>query len=382
MFGASFLPRRGGMEYVIHHLANALVRQGHDVTVIAERTAWRGIGVEHDYGLVRYGIPTRGLRSMGFSTPDSLFAIWRTNRKSQFDIIHCHSSSFAGTYAIRAKRILGIPVVMTPHGEDIQRVPEINYGLRLDEKWNARICENLRSADAVTAISLSVQNELDFMDPSRVVRIPNGIHIAEYGKKSGQYLRDKLGLDKEITIVLSVGRNHVKKGYDYGIKTMAALRDRYAIKNLHYVLVGKRISQHAPLVSELSLDGMVTLLEEIGPDEVTACYQSADIFFSPSIIEGLSLVSIEALACGLPLVVTDVPGNEDIVRDTGAGIIVRSKDPEDMAKGLNRLIIDRETRNSLSALALEKAPSFDWSVVAQRYAEVYRDVLDGKFTHP
>jgi glycosyltransferase involved in cell wall biosynthesis len=211
------------------------------------------------------------------------------------------------------------------------------------------------------------------------VRIPNGIHTADYGKRSSQYLRDRLALDDDTIIVLSVGRNHIKKGYDYGIKTMALLRDRVGGKKIHYVLVGRLVSQHAELVSELSLDGMVTLLEEIGPDEVTECYQSADIFFSPSIIEGLSLVSIEALACGLPLVVTDVPGNEDIVRDTGAGLIVRSKDPADMAEGLKKLIDETNTRENFSALALTKAPEFDWRVVARRYADVYRRVLDGQF---
>jgi glycosyltransferase involved in cell wall biosynthesis len=268
---------------------------------------------------------------------------------------------------------------MTPHGEDIQRVPEIGYGLRLDEKWNARICENLRSADVVTAISVSVQNELDCVEPSRIVRIPNGIHTAEYGSRRSQYLRDSLGLGEDTIVALSVGRNHVVKGYDYGIKAMAVLRDRYGAQNVHYVLVGKQMSEHARLVSESSLGGMVTLLEELGPDEVKECYRSADIFFSPSIIEGLSLVSIEAMACGLPLVVTDVPGNADLVRDTGAGIIVRSKDPEDMAQGLNTLINDTETRKALSALAIEKAASYDWKVVAQRYARVYHQVLDGRF---
>jgi glycosyltransferase involved in cell wall biosynthesis len=157
------------------------------------------------------------------------------------------------------------------------------------------------------------------------------------------------------------------------------LRDQYGVENVHYVLVGKQVSQHAQRVSDLSLDTMVTLLEELGPDEVKECYQSADIFFSPSIIEGLSLVSIEAMACGLPLLVTDVPGNADVVRDTGAGIIVRSRDPEDMAQHLNKLIHDKDIREALSALAIEKAPSYDWKVVAQRYVQVYRDVLDGRF---
>lgn len=378
MFGSSFLPRRGGMEFVIHHLSNALVQEGQDVTVIAERTAWRGIGVAHDYDLIRYGVPTRGLRSLGLSGPGSLWAIWRRHRRAPFDILHDHDVSYAGCRAVRAKRLLGIPVVMTPHGEDIQRVPEIGYGMRLDSRWDAKIRRNLRYADAVTAISLSVQNELDGVDPSKIVRIPNGVHIKDYGKRRSRYLRDRLGLGDDTVLILSVGRNHVKKGYDYGIRAMAALRDKHGANNVHYVIVGKQVSAHAGLVSQLSLDDRVTLIEELQPREVTECYHSVDIFFSPSIIEGLSLVSIEALACGLPLVVTDVPGNEDVVRDTSAGVIVRSKDPEQMAQGLIELVNDAGRREVLSGIAIAKAVDYDWRAVARRYAEVYRNVLAGR----
>lgn len=365
------------MEYVIHHLSNALVHEGHNVTVIAERSAWRGIGVDHDYDLVRYGIPTRGLRSMGLSGPGSLWAIWRRHRRAPFDILHCHGVSYAGCRAVRAKRVLGIPVVMTPHGEDIQRVPEIGYGLRLDSRWDAKIWRNLYYADAITAISLSVQNELDGVDPAKIVRIPNGVHIKDYARRPSRYLRDRLGLGDNTVLILSVGRNHVKKGYDYGIRAMAALRDKYGVTNAHYVIVGKQVSAHAGLLAQLSLEDSVTLIDELQPAEVTECYHSANIFFSPSIIEGLSLVSIEALACGLPLVVTDVPGNEDIVRDTGAGVIVRSRDPEQMAEGLNDLVKDAGKREALSDIAIAKSVDYDWSSVARRYVEVYRNVLAG-----
>jgi glycosyltransferase involved in cell wall biosynthesis len=366
------------MEFVMHHLANALFGEEHQVTVIAERTAWQGVGVDHDYDLARYGIPTRGVRRLGLAGPEALWAIWRRHRRTPFDIIHSHGVSYAGSRAIRAKRLLNIPVVMTPHGEDIQRVPEIGYGLRLDDRWNRKICRNLRNADAVTAISLSVQKELDCVDPSRVVRIPNGVHVKDYGRRRSRYLRDRLGLGDDTVLILSVGRNHVKKGYDYGIKALALLRDKYGVKNMHYVIVGKQVSEHAALVSQLSLDNTVTLLEEIAPGEVTECYHSADMFFSPSIIEGLSLVSIEALACGLPLLVTDVPGNEDVVHDTGAGVIVRSRDLEHMAQGLNKLVRDADVRENLGRIALEKSEAYDWVAVARRYVEVYQNVLAGR----
>ena len=377
MFGASFLPKRGGMEYVIHHLANALTQQGHDVTVIAARIAWGGIGVEHDYKLRRYGFPFRGLGSLGISHVAALWVVWRSHRVKSFDILHCHSVSYAGGRAARVKKLLGIPVVMTPHGEDVQRVPEIGYGLRLNKKWDEAITRNLNAADAVTAISLSVENELDCVDQSKVVRIANGVQLSAYGKRQSHFLRDKIGIDDETLLVLSVGRNHIKKGYNFGIQAIAKLREKHDYNKVHYVLVGKGVSEHASLVSELSLEKNVTLIEELVPEQVKECYQSADIFFSPSIIEGLSLVSIEAISCGLPLVVTDVPGNEDIVRDTGAGVIVRTKDPENMADGLYSLLCKKEVRESLSETALQKSGQYDWQSIAKEYAVAYKKVIDG-----
>jgi glycosyltransferase involved in cell wall biosynthesis len=267
---------------------------------------------------------------------------------------------------------------MTPHGQDIQRVPEIGYGLRLDDRWDVIVRRNLGQADAVTAISLSVQNELDDVDPARIIRIPNGVQISEFGKTHSRYLRERLGLDDDVIIILSVGRNHVKKGYDYGLRAMAALRENHGDSNTHYVIVGKQVSAYADLVSELFLDGSVTLIDELSPVEVRECYHSADIFFSPSIIEGLSLVSIEALACGLPLVVTDVPGNMDIVRDTGAGVIVPARDPQRMAEGLGELVCSPGRREALSEKAIVKVADYDWSAVAKRYVKVYRNVLAGR----
>ncbi len=377
MLGSSFLPRRGGMEYVIHHLSNALVDEGHEVTVVAERTAWSGIGVEHKYELVRYGVPTRGLRRLPLAGVEAMWVLWRHHVSRHFDILHCHGVSYAGTRAVRAKRIMNIPIIMTPHGEDIQRVPEINYGLRLQPEWNRRIENNLSQADAVTAISLSVQNELGCVNPEKVVRIPNGVHISRYGKSSSRFLGDRFGLDDSTTIILSVGRNHVKKGYDFGIEAVSELLKSHPGLSVHYVIVGKETAGHQALVDRLGLNENVSLVEELSPDEVAECYHSADIFFSPSIIEGLSLVSVEALACGLPLVVTDVPGNEDVVRDTGAGIIVSSRQPASMAEGLFKLINDASLRQEYARIALLKSEAFDWANIARQYAALYADVLKG-----
>jgi len=363
------------MEYVIHHLATALHQLGHEVTVVAERVRWEDVGVDHDYRLVRYGPAVRGLRGKGLEYITGILAVRRAHRQKPFDVIHCHGVAIAGRRARVLRQWLGVPVVMTPHGEDIQRIPEIGYGLRLDPAWDRIIKRNLDAADAVTAISDSVAQELTHIDQSKVFHVANGIHIADYGLHPSDFLRQKLGLAPDTAIILSVGRNHVKKGYADGIRAINRLRQDHGVEDFHYVLVGRGVSELAPLVAALDLGERVSLIEEVPPEQVRDCYHSSQVFFSPSIIEGLSLVSIEAIACGLPLVATDVPGNQDIVRETGCGVIVRHKDPADMARGLYELLSDAGKRAAYAQKAIDGAQGYDWLKIAERYCEVYRKVL-------
>ena len=369
------------MEYVIHHLATALHQQGNDVTVIAERVRWEPVGIDHDYKLIRYGPAIRGLRGIGLEYVSGLLAVWRAHKNNPFDIIHCHGVAIGGKRAAVLRKWLEIPVVMTPHGEDIQRIPEIGYGLRLDPKWDKIIEQNLMAADAVTAISQSVARELKHIDQNKIYMIANGVHISNYGKRESQFLRKKLELDVSTNIILSVGRNHIKKGYADGIRAMERLLIDYKYENFHYALVGRGVSELMPLVIEKNLDMKVSLIEEISPDQVRDCYHSSQIFFSPSIVEGLSLVSIEAIACGLPLIATNVPGNEDIVLENDCGLVVENKNPVDMARGLHALLIDREKQEAFSQKALSGAQNYDWQGIAKRYYDVYAKVLQAKQLH-
>ncbi|MFQ5644614.1 MAG: glycosyltransferase family 4 protein [Thiogranum sp.] len=376
IFGSSFLPQRGGMEYVMHHLATALHQLGNDVTVIAERVRWEPVGVEHDYRLIRYGPAIRGLRGVGLEYISGLLAVLRAHMQNPFDVIHCHGVAIGGRRAAVLKKWLNIPLVMTPHGEDIQRIPEIDYGLRLDPRWDRAIKRNLDAADAVTAISASVARELTHIDQEKIFPVANGIHLSNYGKRSSNFLHDRLNLDRDTSIILSVGRNHIKKGYAYGIKAVERLLADNPDMNLHYALVGRGVSELAPLVTEKRLGKTVSLIEEVSPDQVRECYHSSHVFFSPSIIEGLSLVSIEAIACGLPLVVTNVPGNEDIVQENDCGLIVESKNPDDMARGLHTLLSNKEMREAFGKKALVSARSYDWLKIAERYCDVYARITN------
>jgi len=379
LFTGRFLPEVGGMEYAVHYLADALVGLGADVRVMALRSPLSD-DFAHRYRLLRYGRRFRGAHRLGLNRWSAGRLLARSRRRLPPDVVNFHGVAWPPRFALDWVTTRRIPVVMTPHGEDIQRVPDIGYGLRLDRAWDARIRDHLRRADAVTAISDSVREELDFVDPERIWTVPNGIRLDRFRRRPGRYLHERLGLDAHARIVLSVGRNHPKKGYEDGLRAFAALTARCPDEDLHYVLLGGGVGALAPQAERLDLAARVHLLDPLRPEALVEAYNSAWLFFSPSIVEGLSLVSIEAMACGLPLVVTDVPGNCDVARDNDCGRVVPAGDAEAMAAGL-RALLDGDERDRLAGRAARAAGRYDWSRIAGRYLSVYEHVI-GRRSRP
>lgn len=376
IFGGSFLPAVGGMEYVMHNLANALAGRGHYVTVIAKRVSWMKPEDERDYNLKRYSFPIRGTGKMGVDYCSALFTVAASYSARKIDVLNCHGVSYPGTKARHLKYLFGFPLVMTPHGDDVQKLPDIGYGLRLNRSWDERISRNLKAADYITAISQSVRSDLDMVADERIVNIPNGIHVARFTGERSNYLCERLGIPETTRIILSVGRNHVVKGYDYGIQAITKLVKDLGCANVHYVIVGRNTSEHRMLVEECRVNDYISLLEEVPPDRITQCYKSSDIFFSPSLGEGLSLVSLEAMAAGLPLVVTNAPGNEDVVKDSGCGIIVKDQDIQSMAQGLLQLLDNDMHRLELAELSRKHSTRYDWAHIASMYEDVYRQAVE------
>ncbi|MFO7946811.1 MAG: glycosyltransferase family 4 protein [Armatimonadota bacterium] len=106
-------------------------------------------------------------------------------------------------------------------------------------------------------------------------------------------------------------------------------------------------------------------------------YRSAHIFCLPSASEGMANVVLEALASGLPLVVTDVPGTRELVEEGQNGFVVDSAGPEILAAPLQKLIADGELRRSMGETSRERSKPFAWSKMAQKYIALYRSLTDG-----
>ncbi len=372
----SFLPRIGGVEWKVHHLSRELQTLGHDVEVF---TTYPGalplvpeMPVDHSYKVHRCAITMGGMGRLGVTNYLVSRAISREHRKRPFDVLHTHHLGNTTRIGIRVREKIGVPVVATTCGEDVQINEELSYGVRLDPEIEKMVRQNLVGVDAVGSISSSVRSEIVELAPGAAIHdIPNGVAWDDFQTGATDYFQERYGLDDSAIVIVSLGRNHPKKGYETGIQAVS--RVILSNERVRYFIFGKSVDELQPLVDSMKLEKRVFLPGPVPMDEVPSVLRSADVFFNPSLMEGFAQVNVQALACGCPLVITDAPGNRD-AGDYGGALIAKDGDPDSMASALVELTGNTDRRKSLGQEAAAVSSQFSWASIAKQYLSVYRDV--------
>lgn len=265
------------------------------------------------------------------------------------------------------------------------------YGKRLIPKWDRRIKYAARHADLLTAISPSTRREYIKIGipETKIGDIPNGVNLKRF-KTKHEDIRKILAIPGETKILLSVGRYHIVKGYEYLIGALPKVV-RYN-KNFKCLIIGKRLEILKPLIKKLSIENFVILvheqlfnagedctldLEKIPNDLLLSAYKSSNIYISSSLIEGFALSLVEAMAAGLPIIATNGPGNKDAIVDGVNGILVPPKDPKLLADAIITLLSDCNLRQQLGATARELAKQYDWRIIADQYFTAYKSLISG-----
>ncbi|MCS7173062.1 MAG: glycosyltransferase family 4 protein [Armatimonadetes bacterium] len=380
---SSFLPQVGGAEIVVHQLALALVELGHAVTVLAPRYSARLRRVL-PYRLETFLPGTLTLLNRNDRLGEAFLLGTLARMRGRFDVLNLHFALPLGPAFVRHRWVVGAPLLLTFHGTDIQTDPAIGYGLRLDPQLDRKIRLTANDADGLVAISPSVRAAIGEMlaPPRPVFDIPNGVDVRRLSQERprGRF-RARLGIPPEAPLLLAVGRNHPKKGFDLLLE--AARLVAQDEPRVHCAVVGRGVTQLRPLAERLGLRGQVHLVEELSPrfdgrqvplfppEEVVDAYRDCDVYVSPSRMEGSSLAVLEALAAGCAVVVTDAPGNRDAVRDGENGLLCPPEDPKALSQRILRLLRDPRLRTRLGEAARASALALDWQKVAARYADAY-----------
>jgi glycosyltransferase involved in cell wall biosynthesis len=384
----SFLPDIGGRELVVHHLARELLRQGAKVRVVGPAGWWRLRRVKFEYPLHRW--PTsRGL----FRNHVRLLQLAIDTFIWGCDVIHAHNTYPTGYIAARLKSFKDVPLVITPHGEDIHVIGGISRGLRLSRVVNRKIRYSLNRADITTAISDDIERSLlnAGASKSKIRRIPNGVDIERFQGETSVDLRERLELPRKSRLIVTVGNYRLCKGHEIVIRAMPIILSQEP--NVRLIIVGKNNEILNPLIHELGLQNKVRLTGSISvpivervrdgtesckenADLLAATYLSSHVFVSAGIAEGaegFSLAVLEAMASGLPVVGTDISGNRDIIQNGKNGILAQPNNPESLAEGVLQMLQNEKSRIRMGAKAREVAKKYSWCEIALKYLAVYEE---------
>jgi glycosyltransferase involved in cell wall biosynthesis len=371
---SSYLPLVGGREFVVHNLAIALKELGHDVTVFVPFIKERKNIDLCSYRIVQFGF--RGAGRLGLMTPSMyimfLYVIWRY----RIDIINIHGVFQGKAYTFQfLQLLLKMPVIGTPHGDDVQIFPDLNYGVRLDPKNDRIVRRNVNLCDRITAISRSIREHLEDIleDRNRIVDIPNGIWTSTFfNNVNRDETRKKYNLPVNSMLLISVGRNHPKKGFLIAVEALSKLKNKSA--HIAYLIIGKDMKLIREKANELGVSELLFTPGQLEAKEVAELFQASDMYISPSLIESFGITTIEAMSAGLPCIVSDIEGSRDIVTSK-FGIFTKPGDAQELADAIQKLVENRLLMKKMGEEALLESRKYDWSKIAKMYEKVYRDTI-------
>jgi glycosyltransferase involved in cell wall biosynthesis len=298
-------------------------------------------------------------------------------KKYKPDILHAHWTLPQGLIGIIAKRILKIPCVTSIHGSDVYSLKSSFF-----KTLNTIVIQNSDVCTVNSMATAAIARRVCGDGTAKVV--PMGVDLECFSKTQDvTFLKRKFEIKGPV--ILFVGRLIDLKGTAYLIKAMPEILLRFPAAKALIIGSGPLKDELADLVQKLALKENVVFIDEMPQEELVAFYSLADIFVLPSIInekgetEGLGVVLLEAMACGLPVIGCNVGGIPDIIRNGVTGLLIKQKDPGDLAEKSIQMMSDKALRNKVIQNGFGLIENtFSWEAISDKFIEVYNDILRGK----
>ncbi|WP_328877774.1 glycogen synthase [Streptomyces sp. NBC_00299] len=300
------------------------------------------------------------------------------------DLVHSHTW-YANLGGHLAKLLYGIPHVMTAHSLEPLRpwkAEQLGGGYALSS-WAERTA--IEAADAVIAVSGAMREDIlscyPALDPARVHVVHNGIDTTLYRPDHGTDVLNRFGLDPDRPYVLFVGRITRQKGVPHLLRAVRDIDPAAQVVLCAGAPDTPEIDREfRDLYQELSRvrEGVHWIPQMLPRPEVIQLLTHAAVFVCPSVYEPLGIVNLEAMACGTPVVASQVGGIPEVVDDGKTGLLVPLDDDFEagLARALDSLIGDPGTAARMGEAGRERAVGeFGWDAVARRTARLYGEIL-------
>ncbi|MEO2055134.1 MAG: glycosyltransferase [Nitrospira sp.] len=274
------------------------------------------------------------------------------------DIVHAHWI-YSGLIAVAVKLVHGIPFVVTLRGSDVLRSKNGKFSA-LVSRWI------LRRAALITTVNQDLKRWAisQGVPEERVVFIRNGVDLPPQRQDEDTISQCRL---------LFVGNLVPGKGVHHLIEALShVLREE---ENVHLRVIGDG-SEKKRLKEQINHSGLNAVVEFVGvqsPDQIPYWMKKSDCLVLPSLWEGTPNVVLEAMACGLPVVASDLPGISEVMTHGVHGLLSKSEDVQGLAQNLLAVVRNKGLRLQMGARGREEIVrmGLGWDQVAKRYQEVY-----------
>lgn len=309
-----------------------------------------------------------------------------------YDILHSHYW-MSGIAAKELKETWDVPVVHMFHtlGAMKQRVARTSEEAEGEYRLIGER-QVLEIADRIVASTQAEVAQLQWLYQAYnvpVAIIPPGVDLSRFYPIPFDEAKEFVGVPPCDRMLLYVGRVEPLKGIDTLIEAIASILQQGIFKegSMCLAIIGgdpdaseEKMTVEMLRLKELcdhyGLGDMVTFLGKRDQDTLPYYYSAAEAVVMPSQYESFGMVALEAMACGTPVVASEVGGLAYLVRDGETGYTVPASDPEALAAKLKDIIIDKDLRHRMGEQAAEFAQGYDWHLIAKQVVNLYQDVID------
>lgn len=389
----------GGMNVYVRDLTSNLGRMGIHADVFTRSQDEHVPHILHDLGFgnrvvhIKAGpeIPLPKIKLVDY-IPDYVSGVvdFVKEKKLKYDVIHSHywmSGMAAGSLSDAWH---GVPVIQMFHtlGEMKNRVARSEE----EREGNYRIegeHQVLHRVDQIIAATLAEKAQLEWIykaDPRKITVIPPGVDTSHFYPIPADEARQFIGIEPDNRMILFVGRIEPLKGLNTLINAVSRLRFHELTDPVHLAIIGgdpdvsaeKMSSEMAhiqKLCDDLSLGRTVVFLGKRDQNTLPYYYSAAEVVVMPSHYESFGMVALEAMACGTPVICSQVGGLAFLVQDNVTGYTIPAEDPQALYEKISTLLENSKIRKEMGSNAHEYARQYDWKYIADKIILQYEKLL-------
>lgn len=306
-------------------------------------------------------------RSSGFAKISYLKALPRLKqviKEFKPDIVHAH---YASSYGLLGALSGFNPYIISVWGSDVFDFPNISFLHKMVIKYNLSKADKILSTSKVMAIETNKYTDKE------IVVTPFGIDLDKF-----KPLKVNSLFDKNDIVIGTVKTLEEKYGIEYLIKAFAIVKDKHKYFPLKLLIVGAGSLSTAlkKLTYDLGIEKDTVFTGKIAHELVPFYDNMLSVSVSVSNSESFGVAVIEASACGKPVVVSDVGGLPEVVKDGITGIVVPPRNPEKTAEAIEKLVLDNSMRKQMGATGREHVAKFyDWNKNVEQMVDIYRGMI-------